>query len=465
MGCVHGSHILIVDDESGILRGLSDLFESEGFVVHAEQSIPGALRVADDFDLDIAILDIRLKHDESGTDLLAILKERDPELPVLMITGYGSVESAVEAMHAGAADYILKPVDNSHILEKVRKNIELVRLQQDNQYLHGELREKYCSSEIVSADPGMLGHLQIADRIKQSNAPVLICGESGTGKEIMARYIHFTSNRKDRPFICVNCAALSESLLLSELFGHEKGAFTGAFEKRLGKFELADTGTLFLDEIGDMSLEVQAKLLRVLEQSCFERLGGSRSVAVDIRIISATNKLVKQLVEEGKLRSDLYYRINVVELDLPPLRERRCDIPLLADHFIRIYNRRYKRNIRGISSEVLRSWMSYSWPGNVRELQNVVNQGVLLSASDQIELFHVDVPGSEEPSLQRRPFDPRRDGSLQSYIRQITQEAEKIAIEKTLTSCNFNQSKAATLLGMTRKTLAKKIQQLQIRKL
>jgi transcriptional regulator with GAF, ATPase, and Fis domain len=280
----------------------------------------------------------------------------------------------------------------------------------------------------------------------------------------MARYIHFTSNRKDRPFICVNCAALSESLLLSELFGHEKGAFTGAFEKRLGKFELADTGTLFLDEIGDMSLEVQAKLLRVLEQSCFERLGGSRSVAVDIRIISATNKPVKQLVEEGKLRSDLYYRINVVELDLPPLRERRCDIPLLADHFIRIYNRRYKRNIRGISSEVLRSWMSYSWPGNVRELQNVVNQGVLLSASDQIELFHVDVPGSEEPSLQRRPFDPKRDTSLQSYIRQITQEAEKIAIEKILTACNFNQSKAAARLGITRKTLAKKIQQLQINK-
>lgn len=464
MGCEHGSHILIVDDEAGILRGLSNLFEGEGFFVHAERSIPGALRVADDFDLDIAILDIRLKHDESGTDLLALLKERDPELPVLMITGYGSVESAVEAMHAGAADYILKPVDNSHILEKVRKNIELVRLKQDNRYLYGELREKYCASEIVSADPSMLCHLQIADRIKQSNAPVLICGESGTGKEIMARYIHFTSNRKERPFICVNCAALSESLLLSELFGHEKGAFTGAFEKRLGKFELADTGTLFLDEIGDMSLEVQAKLLRVLEQSCFERLGGSRSVSVDIRVISATNKPVKTLVEEGKLRADLYYRINVVELNLPPLRERRCDIPLLADHFIRMYNRRYTRNIRGVSSEVLRSWMDYPWPGNVRELQNVVNQGVLLSASDQIELSHVDYPGSKNQLANRVGFDPKRDRSLQSYVRGITQEIEKSAIEKVLGDCDFNQSKAAAKLGITRKTLAKKIQQLQIRK-
>ena len=462
MACSNGSHILIVDDEAGILRGLSDLFGTEGFIVHAEQTMPGALRVADDYDLDIAIVDIRLKHAVSGTTLLTALKERDPELPVLMITGYGSVESAVEAMHLGAADYILKPIDNSHILDKVQKHIELVRLKHDNLYLHGELREKYCSSDIVTADPDMLHQLQVADRIKQSNAPVLLCGESGTGKEIMARYIHFTSNRKDRPFVCVNCAALSESLLLSELFGHEKGAFTGAFEKRLGKFELADTGTLFLDEIGDMSLEVQAKLLRVLEQSCFERLGGSRSVSVDIRIISATNKPVAQLVQEGKVRTDLYYRINVVQLILPPLRQRRTDIPLLADHFIRMYNRRYNRKVMGVSDVVMRSWMVYHWPGNVRELQNVVNQGVLLSASDQIELLGVEYPGGNMQAQPKRLFDPQRDESLQSFVKQAAGEIEKASIEHVLRECSSNQSKAAGILHMTRKTLAKKIQEYHI---
>jgi len=453
----NGFHILIVDDEPGILRGLSDLFKSEGFLVHAEQDIPGALKIADDYNLDVAIIDVRLKNSISGTSLLAALKERDPELPVLLITGFGSVESAVEAMHLGAADYILKPIDNSHILEKVRNNIELVRLKHDNLYLHSELREKYCTSEIVTTNPVVLHQLEIADRVKQSAAPVLICGESGTGKEVMARYIHFTSNRKDQPFICVNCAALSESLLLSELFGHEKGAFTGAFEKRLGKFELADRGTLFLDEIGDMSLEVQAKLLRVLEQSCFERLGGSRSVSVDIRIISATNKPVQQLVKEGGLRTDLYYRINVVQLYLPPLRERRADIPLLVDHFIHVYNKRYNRRVRGISNAVLQRWMAYGWPGNVRELQNIVNQGVLLSTSDQIEMFGFEMPDGGVTTNSQRIFNPQRDGSLPEYVKQITAEIEWASIERVLRDCAHNQSKAAEVLKITRKTLAKKM--------
>lgn len=456
--------ILIVDDEVGILRGLSDFFECEGYVVHAKQDIPGAMKIVEDFDIDIAIVDIRLKHDESGTDLLAVLKERDSDLPVVMITGFGSVESAVDAMHAGAADYILKPIDNSHLLEKVRRNIELVRLKQDNQYLSSELREKYCASDVVTANPAMLHQLELADKVKQSNVPVLLCGESGTGKEIVARYIHFTGNRKDRPFICVNCAALSESLLLSELFGHEKGAFTGAFGKRLGKFELADTGTLFLDEIGDMSLDVQAKLLRVLERSCFERLGGSRSVSVDIRIISATNKPVVQLVREGKLRTDLYYRINVVRLELPPLRERREDIPLLAQHFIQQYNQRYRKHIKGVADSVMRAWMDYRWPGNVRELQNVVNQGVLLSAPGQNELMAVPYPGASPQIVQDNIFDPNLHDSLESCVRQTVQELEKASIERILGTCSYNQSKTAEILHITRKTLAKKMHDYGIRK-
>ena len=457
--------ILIVDDEVGILRGLSDFFECEGYVVHAKQDIPGAMKIVEDFDIDIAIVDIRLKHDESGTDLLAVLKERDSDLPVVMITGFGSVESAVDAMHAGAADYILKPIDNSHLLEKVRRNIELVRLKQDNQYLSSELREKYCASDVVTANPAMLHQLELADKVKQSNVPVLLCGESGTGKEIVARYIHFTGNRKDRPFICVNCAALSESLLLSELFGHEKGAFTGAFGKRLGKFELADTGTLFLDEIGDMSLDVQAKLLRVLERSCFERLGGSRSVSVDIRIISATNKPVVQLVREGKLRTDLYYRINVVRLELPPLRERPEDIPLLAQHFIQQYNQRYRKHIKGVADSVMRAWMDYRWPGNVRELQNVVNQGVLLSAPGQNELMAVPYPGASPQIVQDNIFDPNRHDSLESCVRQTVQELEKASIERILGTCSYNQSKTAEILHITRKTLSKKMHDYGIRRM
>jgi len=457
--------ILIVDDEVGILRGLSDFFECEGYVVHAKQDIPGAMKIVEDFDIDIAIVDIRLKHDESGTDLLAVLKERDSDLPVVMITGFGSVESAVDAMHAGAADYILKPIDNSHLLEKVRRNIELVRLKQDNQYLSSELREKYCASDVVTANPAMLHQLELADKVKQSNVPVLLCGESGTGKEIVARYIHFTGSRKDRPFICVNCAALSESLLLSELFGHEKGAFTGAFGKRLGKFELADTGTLFLDEIGDMSLDIQAKLLRVLERSCFERLGGSRSVSVDIRIISATNKPVVQLVQEGKLRTDLYYRINVVRLELPPLRERPEDIPLLAQHFIQQYNQRYRKHIKGVADSVMRAWMDYRWPGNVRELQNVVNQGVLLSAPGQNELMAVPYPGASPQIVQDNIFDPNRHDSLESCVRQTVQELEKASIERILGTCSYNQSKTAEILHITRKTLAKKMHDYGIRRM
>jgi DNA-binding NtrC family response regulator len=457
--------ILIVDDEVGILRGLSDFFECEGYVVHAKQDIPGAMKIVEDFDIDIAIVDIRLKHDESGTDLLAVLKERDSDLPVVMITGFGSVESAVDAMHAGAADYILKPIDNSHLLEKVRRNIELVRLKQDNQYLSSELREKYCASDVVTANPAMLHQLELADKVKQSNVPVLLCGESGTGKEIVARYIHFTGSRKDRPFICVNCAALSESLLLSELFGHEKGAFTGAFGKRLGKFELADTGTLFLDEIGDMSLDVQAKLLRVLERSCFERLGGSRSVSVDIRIISATNKPVVQLVREGKLRTDLYYRINVVRLELPPLRERPEDIPLLAQHFIQQYNQRYRKHIKGVADSVMRAWMDYRWPGNVRELQNVVNQGVLLSAPGQNELMAVPYPGASPQIVQDNIFDPNLHDSLESCVRQTVQELEKASIERILGTCSYNQSKTAEILHITRKTLAKKMHDYGIRRM
>lgn len=453
--------IVIVDDEVGILRGLSDLFQREGFTVYATENMEDALRIADTYNLSVAVIDIRLKNNILGTELLAALKKRDPDLPVIMITGFGSIESAVDAMRQGAADYILKPIDNAHILDIVRKNIQLVRLKNDNLYLHHELRDNFYSHEIVTEDPKVLELLELADRVKNSRVPVLLSGESGTGKEIMARYIHFSSNRKDNPFVCVNCAALSESLLLSELFGHEKGSFTGAVEKRVGKFELADRGTLFLDEIGDMSPNVQAKMLRVLEESSFERVGGTRSIAVDIRIITATNKHMPELIASGRFREDLFYRINVVNLDLPPLRERSKDIPLLVDHFIGKYNKRYNKAVSGVTREVLGTWERYKWPGNIRELQNIINQAVLLSTGPLIESPGM-CAGTQPYGQDVAGFNPEKHGSLKEYVRGTTARLEKSIIEHALASNRYNRSKTAKELQITRKTLAKKITDLQI---
>lgn len=457
--------ILIVDDEAGILHGLSGLFRREGFTVYAEEDASGALAQSEKTSLDIAVLDIRLKNGNSGTELLKELKARDPDLPVIMITGFGSVESAVLSMKQGASDYILKPIDNAHILDVVRKNIELVRLKNDNVYMRNELRENLYSHDIITKNPVFLALIETADRVKNSQAAVLLSGESGTGKEILARYIHFTSERKDGPFVCVNCAALSETLLLSELFGHEKGSFTGAVEKRLGKFELANKGTLFLDEIGDMSLDVQAKLLRVLEESSFERVGGTRRISVDIRVITASNKHIPDLISSGQFRNDLYYRINIVNLHLPNLRDRSEDIPLLADYFIRRYKQRYGKSVTGVSPDVMRLWKTYDWPGNVRELQNVINQAVLLSSGAIIERPGIETSPPKTGAGAGCPkpgFDFSSYGSYKDYMRAVTAFHERELIESMLERFACNQTRTAKALCVTRKTLAGKIAELGI---
>ncbi|TFG59301.1 MAG: sigma-54-dependent Fis family transcriptional regulator [Spirochaetales bacterium] len=438
--------ILIVDDEPGILHGLSGLFKREGFTVFTGDDAPSALVHTENNSFEIAILDIRLKNGYPGTDLLKELKARDPDLPVIMITGFGSVESAVGAMKLGASDYILKPLDNSRILDVVRRNIELTRLKNDNIYLRNELRENLYSHDIVTEDPVFLSLIEMADRVKNSQAAVLLGGESGTGKEIMARYIHFTSERKDGPFVCVNCAALSESLLLSELFGHEKGSFTGAVEKRLGKFELANKGTLFLDEIGDMSIDIQAKLLRVLEESSFERVGGTRQIAVDIRVITASNKSITELITAGKFRKDLYYRINTVNLRLPSLRDRPEDIPPLADYFIRKYNLHYRKKVTGVSPEVMSVWKNYGWPGNVRELQNIINQAVLLSEGEVITGPGIETRKQETESGvegSNPVFEFSRYGTHRDFMRAVTAFHERELIEGMLVRFAYNQSKTA----------------------
>jgi len=427
----------------------------------------------------------------SGLDLLARLKSEDSDLPVIIITGYGSIESAIEAMKRGASDYILKPVDNEALLALVRRNLEVVQLRRDNRYLKKELYQKEYQRQIITKTPAILDIIARLDSVKDSSASILIIGESGVGKEVFARYIHFTGNRSASPFISINCAALSEDLLLSELFGHEKGAFTGAIERKTGKFELAHGGTLFLDEIGDMSPAIQAKLLRVLEENCFERVGGTKRISVDIRIVAATNHDLHELIRTGKFRSDLYYRIATVEINLPPLRQRAQDIPYLAEFFIDMYAERYHKRIDGISPAVMQRWLSYDWPGNIRELQNMIHQAVLMCTGSRIEndtmlsvqsaaapyftAPYLAAPGQgalspTEPApaisapngAWATAFQPERYASLKDVAEAAAAFYERQRIESVLALAGGNKSRTAKALGITRKTLAKKIRRYSI---
>lgn len=484
-----GITILVVDDEEGIRRGLSRLFERQGYICITTDNGNDAIRYIEQQEIDLAILDVRLKHNERGELVLRELKLKDPELPVLLITGYGSIESAVEAMKNGASDYILKPIDNTHLLETVSRYLELNRLKKDNIFLKKELYSHIYSGEIQSQNSEVLSLIKLADKVKNSSVPVLITGESGTGKELFARYIHFTGNRRDNPFVSINCAALSESLLLSELFGHEKGAFTGATEKQIGKFELAHGGTLFLDEIGDMAPSIQAKLLRVLEESCFERVGGTKKIFVDIRIITATNKNIQELVHHGLFREDLLYRINAVHLHIPPLRERPEDIPLLISYYLKKFSKEYNKPVPSISEDLMEYWKRYKWPGNVRELKNTMHNIVLLTSETHLEYNNISknslFPSIElsdskfltnlnlntshdskeriinlkfpEPDIQQFP-------SLAAYSETIREIGEREFIRKILNQVNWNQSKAAKILQISRKTLIRKISQYKIRK-
>jgi DNA-binding NtrC family response regulator len=446
---MRGGSILIVDDEAGLRHGLENLFRREGFTVHSAGTYEAALAAAASYPIDAAVLDVRLKGDRSGVDLLRELKRLEPDLAVIIITGYGSVDTAVATLKGGAADYFVKPIDNPKLLEAVRRNLELRALARENRFLRDELAQRCYSHEMVTQDPGVRAILAKADRVKDSPATVLLTGESGTGKEILARYIHFTGNRRDARFVGINCAALSESLLLSELFGHERGAFTGALERKVGKFELADGGTLFLDEIGDMSLDIQAKLLRVIEESGFERLGGVKRIEVDVRVVAATNKDLGALIRAGRFREDLYYRINVVALHLPPLRERPGDVPLLVDHLLDKYCERYGREPLRLP-EVLRAALARrSWPGNVRELENVINQYVLLGETS--------VPGDDAPEPEARGQDAGEPRSLREAVAEVTAREERRIIAACLVRNHGNKSRTARDLFITRKTLAEKI--------
>lgn len=448
--------ILIVDDEEGLRHGLKRFFTRQGFAVLEAPDYRTAVDLAGNRAVDVALIDIRLKNGKSGIDLLRELRAAEPDLIPIVITGYGSVDTAVTSMKEGAADYILKPIDNKKLLNAVSTNLQLRALRHENTYLRGELNSR-CSTRFVTRDPAIRRVFAKADAVKNSPVTVLVSGESGTGKEVLARYIHFTSERGDRSFVTINCAALSDTLLLSELFGHERGAFTGACERQIGKFEIADRGTLFLDEICEMSLDAQAKLLRVIEHNSFERVGGTKRIQVDVRVIAATNTDLERLIERGGFREDLYYRINVVNLHLPPLRERRKDIPLLVDHFVRLYSRRYNRRVERFSDRALELLSAHRWPGNVRELENLVNQAVLLSTGPVVEagdLGRIHAPAS---GGRRVDLDYDQVRSLRETVAGIAGRYERDIIEHFLRKNRYNKSQTARDLSLTRKTLAGKM--------
>src|SRR5438445_2240088 len=370
--------ILIIDDEAAIRESLETLLAIEGYNVEAARTAEEGLAMLAASPRDLVLLDFALP-DRNGLEVLEEVRERDPGLPVIMITAYGTVENAVKAIQAGATNFIQKPWDNEKLLADVRASISRLRMEEENRQLKRALKQRYSFEHIVGKSEPMLKVFDLVSQVAPSRSTVLIQGDSGTGKELIAKAIHANSPRKNRPFVPVNTGSMPADLLESTLFGHVKGAFTSAIASKKGLFEIANKGTLFLDEIGTMGLDTQAKILRVLQDRRFMHLGGIQEVQVDVRIIAATNVDLRQAVREGKFREDLFYRLNVIMVDLPPLRQRTEDIPLLVDFFLQKYSIENERPLRRIIPEGLRPLMSYSWPGNVRELENVVERAVVLS--------------------------------------------------------------------------------------
>lgn len=457
--------VCVADDEEGIRFGLRRLFTRGGYEVVECATGEAVLVHAVERHLDVLLLDVRLAGGMDGHEVLRRVRQIDPELPVLIITGYGTIESAVDAMKSGADDYIVKPVDNARLMNKVASRLEAKR-REPHCGSAAALRDETGSSPaatLVAESEAMQSLLEMAARIKNQDISVLITGESGVGKELLAHHIHHESDRRSGPFVAVNCAAFSETLLLSELFGHEKGAFTGADRRKKGCFERAHGGTLFLDEIGDMALDAQAKLLRVLENREFLRLGGSDAVRVDARIVAATNQDLGDLVENGTFREDLFYRIHVVRMHIPPLRNRREDLYRLIHMFVDTFNREYGNSVRDIPDDTLSALLNYSWPGNVREVKNVLSQSVLLSRSRRLELFGLPVVDQAHAAHGRSEEAAVSEGSeYHSRMTAATEEVGRRLVESALEQSRGNKSEAARILGITRKTLQRKVDRFRI---
>ena len=442
--------ILLVDDDKAHRSMLKAHLAGEGYNLVEADDGDVAVHLVKEHHYDLLLLDLKMKR-MGGMEALSAIHQLKPNLPVVIITAFSSIEAAVEAMKKGAFDYITKPVDADALLQTVERSLHVSRIKKSAAEQQ-ETKTKFDLGKLVGTSRAMQELAETLALVAPSDATVLISGESGTGKELVAGAAHNNSLRKDAPFIKVNCAALHENLLESELFGHEKGAYTGAAEQRKGRFELADQGTLLLDEIGDMSPTTQAKILRVLQEGEFERLGGTQTIKVDVRLIAATHHNLKQMVDEGRFRQDLYYRLSVVPLHLPPLRERPMDIPALAEHFLNLYAEKNRKDIRSFQPEALEALLSYSWPGNIRELENAIERAVILCLDEQIGLPQLPVQVRQAYSRdEQRPFAVRPGMTLK--------DMEKELILSTLRQTDNNRTQAAKILGVTRQTLQNKLKE------
>jgi DNA-binding NtrC family response regulator len=443
--------VLIIDDEAAIRESLETLLNLEGYAVDAAPDGAGGLASIDSKSYDLVLLDLALPG-QNGLEVLARIRERHAQLPVIMITAYGTVNNVVDAMRAGAQNFVQKPWDNEKLLADIRASIARHRAEEENIQLKRAMKQRYNFENIVGKSEPMLRIFDLVAQVAPSRSTVLIQGESGTGKELIAKALHANSPRRDKPFVPVNTGAVPSDLLESTLFGHVKGAFTSAIAAKKGLFEMANAGTIFLDEIGTMGMDTQAKILRVLQDRRFMHLGGVQELQVDVRILAATNVDLRQAVREGKFREDLYYRLNVITVDLPSLRSRREDIPLLAAHFLKRYSEENELSPRTITAEAMRALVDYDWPGNVRELENVVERGVVLSSTSTIglDLLPGHVTGR---SYSSSLLDHNPDASLFDVIGEIER---RIIIDK-LEHCNWNQTDAAEQFRIPLSTLNQKI--------
>lgn len=446
------TRLLIVDDEKDALELMEELFQKHGYEVRTAGTGMEALRVIPDFEPDIVISDL-VMPELDGMKLLEIVRDKFPGIVLIMMTAHGTIETAVEAMKKGARDYILKPLRLEELLAKVETYSQIRSLQKENELLREKLEKKFHFQNIIGKNRKMQEIFDLIRDIAPTSSTVLIRGESGTGKELIANAIHFNSDRAKKPFIKVNCGVLNENLLESELFGHVKGAFTGAIRDKVGRFEMANTGTIFLDEIGDISPNMQLKLLRVLQEGEFERVGGTETLHVDVRVIAATNKNLEEAMQRGEFRQDLYYRLNVIPIFVPPLRERKDDIPLLVEHFIDRFSVLFNKTVKGISDEALQLMIEYQWPGNIRELENVIERAIVLLKSDTIQVKDLPEHMRRKTAIPSETIIFQENASLQEMV----DEYEKNLILQALEANNHNKLQTAKALGLHRSTFMSKL--------